>query len=78
MTNADGVNIFDFKQAQDATRRWFDQSTGVVRRKHPYTVGDALDDYIANYQGKALASTKNRIGSVIRPVLGHIEVAKLT
>jgi integrase len=77
--DADGSVILDFRQAQDAARRWFhglDRNGG--RRAGPYTVADALDDYLEGFQGKDRANTKRRIDAIIKPGVGSIDVATLT
>lgn len=77
--DADGEVILNFRQAQDLARKWFaSPDRGGARRTGPYTVGAALDDYIADFTGKDLANTKRRIEKLIRPKLGSIEAAKLT
>src|SRR5689334_3280473 len=51
MMDANGGTILDFSQAQDKARKWFaeiDRASGGVP-SGPYTVGDALDDYLADY-----------------------------
>jgi hypothetical protein len=77
--DADGMVILNFRQAQDAARKWF---AGLLRngsrRTGKYTISDALDDYLAVFQGKDLANTRRRIEAIIRPALGAIDVAKLT
>ena len=77
--DADGTLILDFRQAQDAARKWFgglERNGG--RRTSAYTVSDALNDYLAGFQGKDLANTRRRIEAMIRPTMGTHEVAKLT
>ncbi len=77
--DADGSVILNFKQAQDAARKWFlslERNGG--RRTGAYTVADALDDYLAGFQGKDLANTSRRIEAIVRPQMGKHEVAKLT
>lgn len=77
--DADGTLILDFRQAQDAARKWFgglERNGG--RRTSAYTVADALDDYLAGFQGKDLANTRRRIEAMIRPTMGAHEVSKLT
>jgi len=77
--NADGSVILDFRQAQEAARKWFatlDRNGG--RKVGPFTVSDALDDYLEGFQGKDHANTKRRIEAIIRPQMGTHEVAKLT
>jgi len=77
--DADGEVILDFRQAQQLARQWFaaPERSG-SRRTGPYTVGAALDDYLADFTGKDLLNTKLWIEKLIRPKLGAIEVAKLT
>lgn len=77
--DADGVTILNFRQAQQAARNWFaglERSGG--RRTGPYTVSNALDDYIEGFPGRDILNTRRRIEALIRPPLGSIEVAKLT
>lgn len=77
--DADGEVILNFRQAQEKARSWFaSPDRGGARRTGPYTVGAALDDYIADFTGKDLVNTKRRIEKLIRPTLGAVEIAKLT
>lgn len=77
--DADGSVILNFKQAQDAARKWFlslERNGG--RRTGIYTVSDALDDYLGGFQGKDLANTSRRIEAIVRPQMGKHGVAELT
>lgn len=77
--DADGSIILNFRQAQDAARKWLElvhRSEG--RRTGDYTVSDALDDYLEGFQGRDLANTRRRIEAIIRPDLGGKVVSKLT
>lgn len=77
--DADGAVILNFRQAQDAARQWFgglERNGG--RRAGAYTVSDALDDYLAGFQGRDIANTRRRIEAIIRPDLGAHDVTKLT
>lgn len=77
--DADGSIILDFRQAQEAARLWFRQlERNGGRRAGPYTVSDALDDYLEGFQGKDGANTRRRIDAIIKPDLGTIDVATLT
>lgn len=76
--DADGVRILDYRQAQDKAREWLRSVEGGVIVKAGYTVGDALDDYIAGFAGKDLANTKRRIEQFIRPALGDVKLTRLT
>ena len=75
--DANGETILSFAQAQEKARAWFQAASG-VKRGGPYTVGDALDDYLDDFQGKSEYQTRNRIDVLIRPALGKISLAKLT
>ncbi len=84
-TDADGVGVLSFVQAQAAARAWFAQE---ARRagglpdpiQGPYRVRDAVRDYLAWYSRhrKALAATELAAEAHILPTLGEIEVRKLT
>jgi integrase len=86
VADADGHKILSFTQAQERARLWFTQrgmdDDGInPTASGPYTVSDALDDYAADYArrgGKDVSGTKNAIEAHIRPVLGSIDVKKLT
>lgn len=75
--DANGETILSFAQAQERARAWFMAASG-VKRGGPYTVADALDDYLEGFEGKSLYQTRNRIDVLIRPTLGKIVLAKLT
>jgi hypothetical protein len=75
MSDADGVAIVSFAQAQVAARNWFAklarESTGIEpAAAGPYHVRDALSDYLADYKrrgGKALAATQVAADAHILP-----------
>lgn len=79
-TDADGSNVLTFYQAQERARDVHKRLTGVGDAMGPYTVADALTDYLAHLEHKAkpTGDANNRIAIHIRPALGHVEVAKLT
>ena len=80
VSDADGVAVLSFWQAQDKAREAMVERA-TARGKHgPYTVGAAMDDYIAflDHNRKSGADARYRDRALIRPVLGDIEVAKLT
>lgn len=78
-SDADGEVVLNFRQAQEAARKWFARpERSGERRTGPYTVSNALDDYVAASDAKDLMNTKRRIEAVIRPELGAIELAQLT
>lgn len=71
--------VLDWKAAKAKATDWFtlmDKAEGV--RSGPYTVADAMDDYLARFRGKDLVNTRRRIEAFIRPQLGLYDVAKLT
>jgi len=79
--DADGETILDWRQAQDKAHGWFDEQARGGRKSGPYTVSDALDDYMDGFRGKTGSvpvDLKSRIESIIRPALGHYEVSALT
>ena len=83
--DADGVDVLSFKQAQDAARNWFSEqaraAAGLGRVDGPYTVSDAIEDYLTDYQrrgGKAVKDARTRAEALILPALGTIELDKLT
>jgi integrase len=77
--DADGIDILDFRQAQDKARHWFDDIAAAAgKRPERYTVGDALDHYLERFAGKSLEKTRHTIERHIRPVLGKRPVAELT
>jgi integrase len=85
LADADGVRVFDFSQAQSKARAWVRAAeiaaAGGVDPDKPYTVGNALDDYLDNYiteGGKAEYEARRTIDVLIRPVLGAIPLPKLT
>lgn len=77
--DADTSDVSSFSQAQAAAREWFaslDRNAG--RRPKPYSVGDALDDYLANFTGKSVKATRYTIERHLRPEFGAMQVADLT
>lgn len=79
LLDADGTEILDFRQAQEAAQAWFEQlGRAGGKRAHRYTVGAALDDYLERFTGKSLEKTRHTIERHIRPVLGNKIVADLT
>lgn len=76
---ADGVRLFDYRQAKARAAKWFDEmdrADGI--KTGPYTVESALDDYMSAFTGKDRANTQRRIDVLIMPALGRYEVSKLT
>src|SRR5262245_24268700 len=80
-SDADGVAILNFWQAQEAARKAMVERAHRAHGKHgPVTVADAMDDYLAFLENnrKSGADARYRDRAFIRPTLGDIEVAKLT
>lgn len=82
---ADGVSILSFAQAQDAVRAWWKvanrEALGLPTDSGPYTVASAIDDYFAHRESrgsKGLDKDRAMARVNITPLLGSIEVAKLT
>src|SRR6185312_14196304 len=85
LQDADGVAIFDYGQAQGAAREWWRaehrREEGHDTRQGPFTVADAIADYLKAYErrgGKAAYETQRAIEAHILPPLGTTTVDKLT
>lgn len=82
--DADGAVVLSFSHAQAAARKWFQEEERQARglgKGGPYTVADACDDYVAHYVakgGRSEYATRRALEVHIRPMLGAIEVSKLT
>jgi integrase len=81
--DADGLAVLSFAQAQEQARAWFAeqarQKAGIAH-SGPYTVKDAMVDYLAWYEveRKDLSNARYRNEALILPSLGNKEVSKLT
>lgn len=87
---ADGVEILDYRKAEANARDWIArhhrvaaglEPEPVATSAAPYTVADAIADYLADYAargGKALAVTKRSVEANILPALGKLPVGRLT
>jgi integrase len=81
-SDANGVNVLIFDQAQAQARELMNQrvfvKAGVV--SGPYTVQRCVDDYVAflKAQGKDYSGAGGRAYALIVPELGDVEVAALT
>jgi len=79
LRDADGVDILDFRQAQQRAKTWFeDIAAAAGKRPERYTVGNALDDYLAGFTGKSLEKTRHMVERHIRPALGARPVCELS
>lgn len=74
---ADGATVLNWKDALEKALAWFESARG-SKAPSRYTVGDALDDYLATFAGKSLEKTRHTIERHIRPVLGKRLVCELT
>jgi integrase len=83
--DADGIAALNFGQAQEKARKWFSavsrEAQGVGPATGPYSVAQALADYLADFEqrgGKSVVDAKTRIDALIKPKLGDDLVANLT
>jgi integrase len=82
--NADGIRVLSFEQAQKKVHKWLarltaEETGGVVAG--PYTVARAMDDYITDRESssrKPKARDRRIVEAHIKPILGRIELNKLT
>ncbi len=81
-SDADGLTVFDFRQAQDIAR---EQSTELVAQKKGvrlgnYTVENALEDYFIGRDGKKrnIDLDKGRAAIYITPIIGNRPINDLT
>ncbi|HZY22569.1 MAG: hypothetical protein ACJ8DK_23450 [Microvirga sp.] len=80
-SDADGVAILDYRQAQAAARaRMVQRAHATAGKQGPLTVADAMDGYLAFLDGNRKAGSDARYcdRAFIRPKLGDVEVAALT
>lgn len=83
--DADGVTVLSFRQAQAMARQRHElltrQDKGVAVVAGPYTVAEALTDYLAFKEaegGKSVKDSRTRADALILPKLGTVELAALT
>jgi len=83
--DANGISVFDYWQAQERARRWVDRQQQIAEgrlREGPYTVTDAVKDYLveiaAEKSATAVQGAKYVFDAWIVPELGAIQVEKLT
>lgn len=80
-SEANGVDVLDWRQAQAEARRRRDERVQVVAGKgRAITVADAIARYLASLEarGKSIADTRVRAEVMILPRLGNIRVSDLT
>jgi integrase len=80
LTDADGVAILNFSQAQNKARELFRLNAHAEAGTGPYTVAVAIKDYIQDLQhrGKDTYDTEFRANAHIIPKLGIVECNELT
>lgn len=84
----DGTTVLDYRQAVEKAKAWGSRQHHIAAghdpdhdRSKPYTVADAMSDYVAAYKrrgGKALTDTQRVITAHILPSLGAVRLDKLT
>ncbi len=80
LTPADGIEIFDYWQAQNKAReRMGIRTTAGAGKTGPITVRDAIDDYLQFLESnrKSFYDARSRAEAFILPELGDHEVASL-
>ena len=84
ISDADGIRVLDWKQAQVwARERCAEDARAAagVEPEGPYTVADAIHDYLVDYEGRggrSLSDMRSRTQAHILPGLGRVEVRNLT
>jgi integrase len=81
LSDADGVAILSFWQAQDAARKRMVTRAHVAASKSgPLTVAQVVEDYLTFLDGnrKSGRDARNRYNAFIKPALGAVEVNALT
>lgn len=76
---ADGYEILDFAEAQQAASDWFNEQDGRAGRG-PYTMDQCLNDYLAwlEKHKKSAPVVRSTVDARIRPKLGKLDVVDLT
>jgi integrase len=80
-SDADGVAVLDFRQAQNKAREiHVARAHGDAGMVGPLTVAAALDAYLEHLEGRgqSVVNQRHHADALIIPVLGDAEVAKLT
>jgi integrase len=79
-SEANGVNVLDWQQAQSRARRGRDTRACEKAGNGPYTVADAIKLYINSLaaEGRKTTDTERRVNSMILPALGKEVVAELS
>jgi hypothetical protein len=82
---ADGVKVLDYWQAQERAKHWADRQRQIAEgrlRDGPYTVADAVKDYLGEIAAEkspvAVQGAKYVFDAWVLPELGSIQIEKLT
>lgn len=83
MSDANGVDVLNFAQAQNKARALRDERSKSTAGVGPYTVSRALADYFAFLRSEGrpdrlVSDTERRAASLVEPALGAFEIATLT
>jgi len=84
--DADGLTVLSFAQAQERARAWFASKARELAghaepQRGPFTVATALEEYLAERErrgSKGVKKDRYAADARIIPVLGSVEVSKLT
>lgn len=85
--DANDQDVLSYAQAQARARAWFDRKAAAAddpdedeRKEGPYTVADAMADYLDWFgkHRKGLAFTRAAVNAFILPKLGKLDARKLT
>jgi integrase len=77
----DGVLAISYAQAQTRAREWLASVTRPTNLTGPYTIGDAVADYLDWFKAtgkKSIKETEASVNAFIRPRLGDVDVLWLT
>jgi integrase len=77
----DGVLAISYAQAQTRAREWLASVTRPTNLTGPYTIGDAVADYLDWFKAtgkKSIKETEASVDAFIRPRLGDVDVLWLT
>jgi integrase len=79
-SDADGVNVLNFWQAQDLARQLAGKRTAKGgQRIRPYTVGDAIKDYLVHVAEKpSCYEIRKRLTAYVPAGLANTDISKLT
>lgn len=87
---SDGIEVLEYRAAKERARQWIARQNRIAAGEEPepsakattpYTVNDALSDYLADYTargGKGLPQTRASVDALILPPLGALSVGRLT